>query len=676
MNNFFQKILTTFLYSLVFLFPFFFLNFTQEYFVTNKLYLLGFGVLLLIFISTIQIIVSKKISWEKRPFDKLILLFLTSVAVSTLLSSPNKIQALLNPNFGLVMLISLAVLYFYISRIQSEIRVGHARPLQLMSIILSLVTIIFYFQPFKNVALPQNLAFLKNPGFTPVGAQLDLAILLGFFTIIAIVNLLKKGEETSPQQSIIYHLGSIILSLTALLFTVYSIMKPVQTPNLGVSTILPPFRLSWFAALEILKNPQTAIIGIGPDNFSAIFTRVKDFAYNQSPLWQINSFNVSRSAILQIFTETGIFGLLAFGLLVVYAIKQILRVGHARPLHFILFIYLIVCFFVFSPSLIVWFLFFVILGLINQTPTTDDHTCFLRKTPTDFDLTDLLPIYLGVIIISLGLIGVSGYFLGRAYASEYFFKKSIDGIALNNAKLVYDNQRQAIILNPYVERFRSNFAQTNLLIANGIVKKDQTKKISEQDRQTITQAVQASITEAKAVISLNPQKADNWNGLAQIYLNIINAAQGADVWTISAYQRAILADPQNPVYRVSLGGVYYSQNKYDDALRFFEQAISLKPDWPNASYNYAWANFQKKNYPQAVNALQATIKLIDPKLNKADYDKVMKELEEFKKMLPEEDGSVNKTNKQTESDLILPTPPAAQINPKLELPKDASPEAK
>jgi len=637
---------------------------------------LGFGVLLLVLISTVQIIVSKKISWEKRPFDKLILLFLTSVAVSTLLSSPNKIQALLNPNFGLVMLISLAVLYFYISRIQSEIRVGHARPLQLMSIILSLVTIIFYFQPFKNVALPQNLAFLKNPGFTPVGAQLDLAILLGFFTIIAIVNLLKKGEETSPQQSIIYHLGSIILSLTALLFTVYSIMKPVQTPNLGVSTILPPFRLSWFAALEILKNPQTAIIGIGPDNFSAIFTRVKDFAYNQSPLWQINSFNVSRSAILQIFTETGIFGLLAFGLLVVYAIKQILRVGHARPLHFILFIYLIVCFFVFSPSLIVWFLFFVILGLINQTPTTDDHTCFLRKTPTDFDLTDLLPIYLGVIIISLGLIGVSGYFLGRAYASEYFFKKSIDGIALNNAKLVYDNQRQAIILNPYVERFRSNFAQTNLLIANGIVKKDQTKKISEQDRQTITQAVQASITEAKAVISLNPQKADNWNGLAQIYLNIINAAQGADVWTISAYQRAILADPQNPVYRVSLGGVYYSQNKYDDALRFFEQAISLKPDWPNASYNYAWANFQKKNYPQAVNALQATIKLIDPKLNKADYDKVMKELEEFKKMLPEEDGSVNKTNKQTESDLILPTPPAAQINPKLELPKDASPEAK
>ena len=96
------------------------------------------------------------------------------------------------------------------------------------------------------------------------------------------------------------------------------------------------------------------------------------------------------------------------------------------------------------------------------------------------------------------------------------------------------------------------------MIANNLAQKDP-KKITEQDRQTITQAIQASISEGKAVISLNPQRADGWQNLASIYLNIINAAQGADVWTISAYQRAILADPQNPTYRVGLGGVYYSK---------------------------------------------------------------------------------------------------------------------
>jgi tetratricopeptide (TPR) repeat protein len=653
MEKIINKILFFILCLLLSIIPFFFLNITQEYFVTSKFYLLGFGILVLMLVSTVKILITKKISWQKKPFDNLILIFLTSVTISTLFSSPNIIQALLNPNFGLATMVFLVILYFYISRIQS--RVGHARSLQLISIILSVITIIFYFQPFKNVSLPQNFAFLKNPTFTPIGSQLDLAILLGFFLIIQISYLLIKKQ-------LILHSSFLILNFLALFLTVYSLVKPA---------ILPPWRLSWFAVLETMKNPRTALIGIGPDNFSAIFTKVKDFTYNQSPLWQINSFSISRSAILQIFTEVGIVGLLSFCILIFSVFKPITKQWNneaMKPLFFV-FIYLLICLFMFPASLITWFLFFIVLGLVSQQLNNET-----AKQSTD--LSNLMPLYLGIVVISFGLIGASAYLLGRSYASEYFFKKSINGAVANNAKLVYDNQRKAIILNPFIERFRSNFAQTNLLIANNLVQKD-SKKINEQDRQVITQAIQSSIAEGKAVVSLNPQKAGNWQALAQIYLNIINLAQGADVWTISAYQRAILADPQNPVYRVGLGGVYYSLNKYDDALKFFEQAVALKPNWPNASYNYAWANFQKKNYPLAVNALQATLKLLDPKTNKTDYEKVKKELEEFKKMLPKEEGQVKiPEEKNLPGILNLPTSPNSQINPKLELPKDASPEAK
>ena len=667
MEKIFNKSLSFVLYLLLFIFPFFFLNLTQEYFVTHKLYLLGFGVLLLVLISTIQILISKKISWKKHGLDNPVLLFLMAMAISIIFSSPNKVQALLNPSFGLIMMVSLAILYFYLSRIQSEIRVGHARPLQLMSIILSLITIIFYFQPLKNINLPQNLIFLKNPAFTPVGGQLDLAIFLGFFVVFAIVNILKKNGKLILNSSL------LILNLLALFLTVYSLIKPNaglinQTPTL----VLPPFRLSWFAALEVLKTPQTALMGIGLDNFGSIFTRVKDFVYNQSPLWQINSFNVSRSAVLQILTETGIFGLLSFGLLIFSIFKSVMKQWNNETIKpsIFLFLYLFICLFIFPPSLIVWFLFFVTLAQLSQDVQTPNLSV------STIDLSHLLPIYIGTVVISFGLISVSGYFLGRSYASEYYFKKSFDGIAANSVKLVYDNQRGAIILNPFIERFHSNFAQVNLLIANNLAKKDP-KKMTDNDRQTIAQAIQAAIAEGKAVVSLNPQKADGWQNLASIYLNVINAAQGADVWTISAYQRAILSDPQNPTYRVGLGGVYYSLQKYDDALKFFEQAVSLKPDWPNASYNYAWANFQIKDYPQAVNALQATLKLVDPKLNKADYEKVQKELVEFKKMLPKEENPVDQSGEKNQpGSLSLPTPPATQISPKLELPKDASPEAK
>jgi len=667
MEKFLSNLKSYLLIFSIFLFPLFFLPFTQEFFITHKLYLLGFGVLLLILISTLHLLFSKKLVWQKHPFDNLILLFLTAMAISTLFSSPNKIQALLNPNFGLVMIISLAILYFYLSRVETM----HALSLRILSVgsvLLSIVTIIFYFQPFKNIVLPQNFAFLKNPSFTPVGSQLDLAIILGFGLIIGLTQIVKQGRTQRSAPTIIYDLSFIILSLLALFLTVYSFLKPILSDSIRLNPILPPFRLSWYAALEILKNPQTALIGIGPDNFSSIFTRVKDFAYNQSPLWQINAFNVSRSTILQILTETGIFGLLAFGLLVFSVFKQLVKGGHGGPpLQVFLFVYLFICLLIFPPSLIIWFLFFIVISQIKSDS--------IRLNPIISDLTDLLPIYAGIIVISLGLIAGAGYFLGRAYASEYYFKKSLDGIVKNNVKEVYDNQRQAVIFNPYIERFRSSFAQTNLLIANNLAQKDP-KKITEQGRQTIAQAIQAAIAEGKAVVSLNPQRADGWQNLASIYLYVINAAQGADVWTISAYQRAILSDPQNPIYRVGLGGVYYSLQKYDDALRFFEQAVSLKPDWPNASYNYAWANFQKTNYPQAVNAMQNVLTLLDPKLNKTDYEKVQKELDEFKKMLPKEEKEATKAGETIPGTLNLPTPPETKVEPKIELPKEASPEAK
>jgi len=678
MEKFLQNIKFWILGSVLFLFPLFFLPFTQEYFVTNKFYLLAFVVLFLLLLSVVQLLVTKKISWEKRPFDNFILLFLTIIAISIVFSSPNKIQALLNPNFGLVMMISLAILYFYLSRIvRFDHRVepnkgGHGSPpLQIISTILSLITIIFFFQPFKNVSLPQSLAFLKNPAFTPIGSQLDLAILLGFLLIINIINIFKKGliNQTTTKKYLILNTCYLTLNLLALFLTAYSLLKPgTGLINQAPTLILPPFRLSWFAALEILKNPQTALIGIGPDNFSTVFARVKDFTYNQSPLWQFNSFIVSHSTILQIFTETGIFGLLAFGLLIFSVFKQTLKGGHGSPpLQIIcLFLYLLICLFIFPSSLIVWFLFFVTLGLI---PTT------LTNSTDSTDLTNLLPIYFGTVVVSFLLIAGVGYFLGRSYASEYYFKKSFEGVVNNNIKQVYENQRQAIILNPYIERFRGNFAQTNLFIANNLAQKDP-KKITEQDLQNITQAIQAAIAEGKALVSLNPQKADGWQNLASIYFNIINAAQGADVWTISSYQRAILADPQNPIYRVGLGGVYYSLNKYDDAAKFFEQAISLKPDWPNASYNYAWANFQKGNYPQAANAMQNVLNLLDPKLNKVDYEKVQKDLTDFKKMLTKEEKETSKSAETAPGTLNLPTPPTTKISPKLELPKEASPEAK
>lgn len=676
MEKFFKLITHYLLLIIVFLTPLFFLPTTQEFFVTNKMYLLTFSSLILLTISTIKYFLSKKIQWQSLFFDDTIILFLITIGLSIILSSPNKVQALITPNFGLITFFSLTVLYFYLSRSSF----GILPIAYTSSFFIALITIIFFFQPFKNINLPSSIEFLKNPFFTPLGDQINLSIFLGFFVIYSLIKIIITPPQSNKKTAIIDY-SLLIINLIALSLTLYQIFKPQpQTNNQLPSIVLPPFKLSWYAAVEILKQPITALFGVGVNNFASIFAKVKDLAYNQSTLWQISSFNFSRSVIFHILTETGLFGLIAFVLLIIKTIRK----AQTKKSDLLLLIYLLIISLFFPPSLIFFFLFFLFLADLSHYEK--DHSPIKI-----FDLKEVVPFYLGAGIIFIIFLGFGFYFVGRAYLAEINFKKYINALNNNQGSEAYNRLRQAIILNPFVEIYPANFAQLNLLIANNIIaqktqeakeKKQEQPNLSETDRQNISQAIQTAIAEAKTVVALNPQKAINWQSLGDIYRAIINMAQGADVWTISAYQRAIVADPQNPSYRLNLGGIYYSLANYDEAKNLFQQAISLKPDWANAYYNLAWAAYQKQDYQLAVNAMEGVLKLLDPIKNKEEYDKAKKELEEFKKKIanqPTEKGAEttgSNTSQQNKNNLTLPTPLPTNNQPPIKLPKEASPEAK
>ena len=220
------------------------------------------------------------------------------------------------------------------------------------------------------------------------------------------------------------------------------------------------------------------------------------------------------------FTETGILGLLVFSLLIFSVLKQLIvtnlnqSLSISTNLHkslLISFIYLLTCLFFFPPSLITWFLLFVVIAELSRKDVINHVSTNSTK---EIDLTELLPFYIATIVFSLIFLLSFGYLLGRSYLAEIYFKKALDGIVKNDAKQAYENMRQAIILNPYIERFRLNFSQLNLLLANNIAAKTnqpqekdkKTSQLSEQDRQNISQAIQAAIAEGKAAISLNPKK--------------------------------------------------------------------------------------------------------------------------------------------------------------------------
>lgn len=644
---------------LFFLYPIFFLITTQEFYNLNKFYLLAGVVLIYLAILTFEFITIKKITWKSLSFQKSIIFFLLAYAASVVFSSPNKVEALLDPRAGIGVFLALSVLYTILS--QHAKKASYLKLLFIGSIILSILNILFFLDPFKNISLPPTFQFLKTSAFTPAGSLLDLALFLGFFAILTIVNILtaKKdklyGGSIDPSQA--FGLSVIMISL---FLTLYSLLTPLTKG--GLQPLLPPASYSWYTSVETLKQPKSAIFGVGPGNFVSAFTRAKNPSYNQAPFWNLN-FTVGRSFILQIWAETGILGLLAFGLLI---FLLVIRIRNSPPATKFPVLYLIIIFLFFPVSQPALFLFFTTLAFVEDQASEEGE-----QKVKHINLSDSIPILLGVATFSILLIGFATYLLGRSVLAEYNFKKSVDAISSNNAGPVYETLRRSIQLNPYIERFRASFANINIVVANNIAAKG-ADKLTDQDRQNITQAVQVAISESKAAVALNSEKSVNWENLAIIYRNIINTAQGADGWAIASYQRAIVADPVNPGLRLNLGGVYYSLGNYDDAKTMFEQAVNLKPDWANAHYNLAWTYFQKKEYKKAVEEMQASLNLIDPKSD--DYKKGQKELEDFKKNLSEE-AAPDEEEKPKAEELTLPSP-APEITPLIKLPEEASPEAR
>ncbi|MFZ2026355.1 MAG: hypothetical protein WAV30_03660 [Microgenomates group bacterium] len=646
------------LFGLLFITVLFFLPFFQDMFVLSKWFLMGVVALLLITSSIGEFVVSKKLTWEKRDADSVLMLFIFAGVLSLLFGSVNKVQALINPAFGLLTFVFLFIVYLYVSRSHPKFSQGSII-FPLFSALFA-ITVLFTTIPNLLALLPKQLGAYQN--ITLAGNLFDTLLFLGFAAVLSLSILLKKELSNTKRVSALVGFSATTFTAVIVLFTLI---------RNGSALALPSYTHSWYLGVETLKQPLTALFGVGLDNFQAVFTKIKDISYNSSPVWQISSFSLSRSFIFHVMTEMGLFGVGAMILALIHLFKRAFAEQGTVEMKLILF-YFITVFILLPPSFLLLFLFFVWMGYVES-----HH----HQKEAVLDLGEILPAYVLLALVGIALVGTSSFFLWRVGMSEYIFRQSFE---TNNLKTVYEKMKSAVTYNPYNERIRSNFTQVHLLIANTIAEKATKNEqgqaqLSEADKQTVSQAIQAAISEAKAVVSLNPQKAANWELLGYVYKNIMGVVQGADSWTISAYQRAITLDPQNPQYRVALGGVMYGLKQYEDASRLFEQAVILKSDWSNAQYNYAWALAQKGSYQQAATAMQACLSLLNPTRDAADYKKAAADLEEFKKKIPVTDeGQEAKTESAERGKETLTLPPAAEslIDPKITIPDTASPEAK
>lgn len=652
MVQFLEKTEKYILYLTVFLVPLVILPIFPDPFGIPKLIVLAFGVGLAIIIKALQTFVKGSLEISIGSYDFPVILIGAAYTLSAILRTPNKMEAFFLPGTTTVILAGV-LLYLLINQLKEIDKKGLRLVVFFSGVILSLVSLLAASGILAKI--PQLPVYMKNSNFNLLGGTLPTSLFLASLLPLGLGITLSE-KETVKKIFLAVSVAVVTLGLAISIFN--SLPGKPTSPNLA------DFTTSWAIAVDTLK--ESPLWGIGPGNYLTAFNRFRPLSYNQTDLWAFR-FTSGRDFYLTLLTETGLLGAAGMILLLVAVYRKsrakLADLLKLPELSTLLVLLILLALFPASTTLII--LMFIFLSLAAKTRKTALN---LTATPISAPEATTGGKYASrfpAILVSLPfIIAVLAFFFyaSRALAAEIKFKKALDALVANQGKQTYDLMREAINTNPFVDRYHASYSRVNLILANAIA---QNENITDQDRATIAQLVQQAIREAKTVVTLNLQRAGNWELLASTYRAIIPFAQGADQFAVQTYNQSIALDPINPNLRIALGGLHYALGDYDTAIRVFELATFAKPDHANAHYNLAIAYREKGDIQKSVNEMTLVLSLVDR--NSDDYELARTELENLEKRLPAEAAEGTET--------LTPPQPAEEpaIQPPLELPKDAEP---
>lgn len=686
--------------------PLLFFNQTTEFFETPKIVFLIVATVILTGLWIGSWIVKGKIVITKTPFDIFLLVFAAIIIASTYFSTARFTSIVGNiPSVhgSAVAWLTYILLYFVtvshlktLTRIKTLLTVLYAS-----GAVVGLITFFSFF----GLYLPFSFAQAAN--FTPTGSSfstvaflllllpLPLVSLLStnpylarpfalglsiFFSIVialvgtipayialAIVYVLavfiNKPEQV--RKALPVFLAPVITTVVVLFLTYAPLPQPLgfihEKHNSFPQAIQLSFPISWKVTASTFRDAP--FLGTGPATYLFNFTAYKPLEFNQLAYWNF-AFDTAYNEFLQVLSTLGIIGfsvLVFFSLLVLrIAWRNLSRPAQETefdnaptllPAIAISSITAIVLLAIHTTTLVSIVITFFILAMLMMTQRrirerVMEFSLGLRATTADNKQFDLFP----VIILIVFLIGAVPLFyqLFTFVAADYYHRQALAQASQSGTK-TYEYLQKAEQLSPRVDLYRVDMAQTNFALANALaVQKGPTEAnpegtLTDQDRQTIQTLLSQAVNEGRAAVTLNPRSSRNWEVLASVYRNISGVAQNALAFSLDTYGQAIQRDPLNPALRLNVGGIYYTAQNYDLAIRFFTDAINLKPDYVNAYFNLAIALRDKGDFANAQSVTEQSLRLLQDNPTSPDAQLLNALLEDIKKRA----GGTSTTPSQT-----------------------------
>jgi tetratricopeptide (TPR) repeat protein/O-antigen ligase len=507
--------------------------------------------------------------------------------------------------------------------------------------ILSIIT------PNKFMPLPLAvvLTILFGETIALTGSVPSLIVLLVAFALCFFLSKPHQVKKTLP----LFLITVVVVGLTCVLaYVPFSGNSLQQLEANFPKEIQLPFVESWKVSVSAFRDAP--FLGTGPSSYLFNFTTYKPAEFNLLPFWNF-SFDTAYNEYLQVLGTLGIFGFLAvlyFVIVIIVVSWRNLAVDTqdarqdnthvllpAMAVSGLLSIVLLAIHASTLVSVVVTFFVLAVLMMAQKSirERVTELSLGIKASTADNRQFDLFPIILFVVYV-IAAVAIF-YNTVTIVAADYNHRQALL-TANTNGALTYQYLQKAESLNPQVDLYRVDMAQTNFALANAIAARAKPTadgkglSLSTQDKQTIQTLLSQAIDEGRVAVVLSPRSARNWEVLASVYRNISGVAQNSLAFSLSAYGQAIQLDPLNPTLRLDVGGIYYVTKNYDQAIRFFTDAANLKPDYANAYYNLSIAYRDKGDLPDALAVANQTVVLLQTTPNSPDYKTAVKLQAELK----------------------------------------------
>jgi tetratricopeptide (TPR) repeat protein len=336
-------------------------------------------------------------------------------------------------------------------------------------------------------------------------------------------------------------------------------------PSPFVSTTLTETRLSapvsWQIAEDVLHESRTAFtFGIGGGTYRLAYELHEPAAINQTPQWN-DVFDRAGSFALTLLPAFGLFGALVWGLfllaVLVRAMATVMR-AQERARWLPVFVAtpalaaLVVGLAFVGANITLLFLLYLLAGIAAAHATEASSSPPFR--PAGRILFGVVFAVFATAIVTLVFIAIE-----REVAEAAF----LDAARLNAAhapvKQVLGSLDRAASIDRFDDVYYRNLSQAFLLQAGQEIDKASAGPAMSADQRTYIEALTgASVNASAQATALSPNDPLDWLSRGSVYREFIPLIRNAGDFAVTAYEKAVLLEPENPAAEVELGKTYFA----------------------------------------------------------------------------------------------------------------------